>query len=58
MIIAGVVVLAMSAAPAFRRGPAKANMAEVELGKLAEMRATSDPVKTFAKRMVVSARRA
>jgi putative membrane protein len=70
IIIAGVAILAMSAAPAFARGakPAKAtkpisdqefvvkaanaNMAEIELGKLAETRASSEQVKMFGKRMV------
>jgi putative membrane protein len=69
-IIAAVVVLAMSVAPAFALGKkrntttkqmsdrefvtdaARANMTEVELGKLAETRASADQVKTFAKRMV------
>src|ERR1700730_11338606 len=68
-IIAAVVVLGMSAAPAFAlvkkpntttkhisdqafvMAAARANMAEVEIAKLAEVRASSDEVKTFAKRM-------
>ncbi len=36
----------------FVMNAAKANMAEVELGKLAEARASNDQVKTFAKRMI------
>jgi putative membrane protein len=66
-VIAGVMVLAMSAAPALARGKkqitqisdqefvidaAKGHLAELELGKLAETRATSDQVRTFAKKMV------
>jgi putative membrane protein len=66
--IAGLVVLAVAPAFArgktqsatakqvsdqeFVASAAKADMAEVELGKLAETRASSDRVKTFAKRMV------
>jgi putative membrane protein len=37
---------------------ATANMAEVELGKLAETRASSDQVKAFAKRMIVDHQKA
>ena len=36
----------------FVMSAAHGNMAEIELGKLAETRASSDRVKTFAKRMV------
>lgn len=41
-----------SADSAFAIKAAQANLAEVELGKLAEQKATNDEVKEFAKRMV------
>jgi putative membrane protein len=68
-VVAGVVVLLVSVAPAFARtdkpntkkatsdrefvmDAARGSMAEVDLGKVAETKATSAEVKTFAKRMV------
>jgi putative membrane protein len=69
-IVAGAVVLAISAAPAMARDKkqhpigkqmsdsrflmdaAEVNMAEVELGKVAERRTSNDEVKNFAKLMV------
>jgi putative membrane protein len=75
-VIAGAVVLALSAAPAFAAGKkqgitskqvsdqefvihaAKGDMAEIELGKVAQTKASAESVKTFAKRMIDDHQRA
>ena len=57
-ILAGAAVIGLAAAPVFAADEAfvtkvaKDGMAEVELGKLAAEKASSDAVKQFAKRMV------
>ena len=64
VMLAGAVVLAMAASPAYAKGAGKGmsahqfvtdvaqiNMAEVELGKLATDKASNEQVKKFAQRM-------